>query len=55
MLSADLITFRAANRRPPGLDTLEDEVLRTLSADEPMTLRRLLERVREGLFSEARV
>lgn len=54
-LSAASITFLAANRRPLGLDTLEDEVLRTLSADQPKTLRRLLERVLEGLFSEAKV
>jgi hypothetical protein len=43
-------------REPPpaGPDTLEDEVLRTLSADERKTLRSPLERGLEGLFSEAK-
>jgi hypothetical protein len=36
-------------------DTLEDAVMRTLSADERNNRRRLLERALEGLFSEARV
>ena len=46
---------RALEKADKARDTLEDEVLGPLSADERRTLRRLLERVLEGLFSEAKV
>ncbi len=46
---------RALEKADRARDTLEDEVLGPLSADERKTLRRLLERVLEGLFSEAKV
>ncbi len=46
---------RALEKADKARDTLEDEVLGPLSADERKTLRRLLERVLEGLFTEARV
>ncbi len=46
---------RALEKADKARDTLEDEVLGPLSADERKTLRRLLERVLEGLFSEARI
>jgi len=45
---------RAIDRADKARDGLEDEVLRDLSADERRTLRSLLERVLESLFSEAR-
>ena len=45
---------RALERADKARETLEDEVLQPLSADERRTLRSLLERVLEGLFSEAR-
>src|SRR5689334_12363982 len=46
---------RALERADKARDGLEDEVLGPLSAEERRTLRRLLERVLEGLFSEAKV
>jgi MarR family transcriptional regulator, temperature-dependent positive regulator of motility len=46
---------RALEKADKMRDTLEDEVLGPLSAEERRTLRRLLERVLEGLFSEAKV
>jgi len=46
---------RALDKADKARDTLEDEVLGPLSAEERRTLRRLLERVLEGLFSEAKV
>ena len=45
---------RALERADKARETLEDEVLAPLSAEERQNLRRLLERVLEGLFSEAR-
>ena len=45
---------RALERADKARETLEDEVLQPLSAEERRTLRSLLERVLEGLFSEAR-
>ena len=45
---------RAIERADKARDGLEDEVLRDLSPDERKTLRALLERVLESLFSEAR-
>lgn len=45
---------RALERADKAREGLEDEVLRGLSAEERRTLRRLLERLVEGLFSEAR-
>ena len=45
---------RALERADKARETLEDEVLQPLSAEERKTLRSLLERVLEGLFSEAR-
>ncbi len=45
---------RALERADKAREGLEDEVLRGLSSEERKTLRRLLERVLEGLFSEAR-
>jgi MarR family transcriptional regulator, temperature-dependent positive regulator of motility len=44
---------RAIERADKAREGLEDEVLRNLSAEERRTLRRLLERVLDGLFSEA--
>ncbi|HKW72375.1 MAG TPA: MarR family winged helix-turn-helix transcriptional regulator [Candidatus Dormibacteraeota bacterium] len=46
---------RALERADKARDSLEDEVLRNLSADERRTLRTLLERVLENLLAEARV
>jgi len=45
---------RAIERADKARESLEDEVLKGLSADDRKQLRRLLERVLEGLFSEAR-
>jgi MarR family transcriptional regulator, temperature-dependent positive regulator of motility len=45
---------RALERADKARETLEEEVLAPLSAEERRTLRGLLERVLEGLFSEAR-
>lgn len=45
---------RALERADKARETLEDEVLQPLSVEERKTLRSLLERVLEGLFSEAR-
>lgn len=45
---------RALERADKAREGLEDEVLRGLSAEEKKTLRRLLERVLEGLHAEAR-
>jgi len=45
---------RALERADKARESLEDEVLKGLSADERRTLRGLLERVLEGLVSEAR-
>ena len=45
---------RALERADKAREGLEDEVLRGLSGEERKALRRLLERVLEGLFSEAR-
>ena len=46
---------RALERADTAREGLEDEVLTALSGDERKTLRRLLERVLESLYSEARV
>jgi MarR family transcriptional regulator, temperature-dependent positive regulator of motility len=46
---------RAIERADKARESLEDEVLRDLSAEERRTLRLLLERVLESLFTEARV
>lgn len=45
---------RALDRADKARESLEDEVLAPLSAEERNTLRRLLERVLESLYSEAR-
>jgi DNA-binding MarR family transcriptional regulator len=45
---------RALDRADKARESLEDEVLRALSADERKTLRKLLERVLESMFAEAR-
>ena len=45
---------RALERADKARESLEDEVLKGLSADERRALRGLLERVLDGLFSEAR-
>lgn len=45
---------RAMERADKARDTLEDEVLQPLSAAERKSLRNLLERVLDGLLSEAR-
>ena len=45
---------RALERADRARESLEDEVLRDLSAEEKKTLRRLLERVLDALYSEAR-
>lgn len=45
---------RALERADKARESLEDEVLAPLSAEERNTLRRLLERVLESLYSEAR-
>jgi DNA-binding MarR family transcriptional regulator len=45
---------RALERADKAREGLEDEVLGPLSAEERKTMRRLLERVLEGLYTEAR-
>jgi DNA-binding MarR family transcriptional regulator len=45
---------RALERADKARETLEDEVLKPLSGEERKTLRTLLERVLESLFTEAR-
>jgi DNA-binding MarR family transcriptional regulator len=45
---------RALERADKARESLEDEVLRDLSTEERRTLRQLLERVLESLYSEAR-
>lgn len=45
---------RALEKADRARESLEDEVLRGFSADEKKTLHRLLERVLDGLYSEAR-
>jgi DNA-binding MarR family transcriptional regulator len=45
---------RALERADKARESLEDEVLKGLSANERKELRQLLERVLEGLFTEAR-
>jgi DNA-binding MarR family transcriptional regulator len=45
---------RAIERADTAREGLEDEVLKGLSADDRKELRRLLERVLEGLFAEAK-
>ena len=45
---------RALERADKARESLEDEVLAPLSAEERNILRRLLERVLESLYSEAR-
>jgi DNA-binding MarR family transcriptional regulator len=45
---------RAIERADKAREGLEDEVLKGLSADDRKELRRLLERVLEGLFAEAK-
>ena len=45
---------RALEKADKARDTIEDDVLGPLSAEERKSLRRLLERVLDGLFSEAR-
>jgi MarR family transcriptional regulator, temperature-dependent positive regulator of motility len=45
---------RALEKADRARDSLEDEVLAGLSADERKTLRGLLERVLEGLYAETR-
>ena len=45
---------RALEHADRARDSLEDEILRTLTPEERKTLRRLLERVLESLFTEAR-
>ena len=44
---------RALERADKARESLEDELLRDMSSDERRTLRRLLERVLEGLYSAA--
>jgi MarR family transcriptional regulator, temperature-dependent positive regulator of motility len=44
----------ALERADKARDSVEDEVLKGLSAEERKTLRALLERVLEGLFAESR-
>jgi DNA-binding MarR family transcriptional regulator len=46
---------RALERADKAREGLEDEILKDLSGEERTTLRRLLERVLESLYSEARV
>ena len=46
---------RALDRADRARESLEDEVLEHLSAEERRTLRGLLERVLDSLYSEARV
>ena len=46
---------RALEKADKAREGLEDEVLRGLSAEERKTLRRLLDRVLEGLHAETRV
>ena len=45
---------RAIERADKARESLEDAGLRALSADERKTLRKLLERVLESMFAEAR-
>lgn len=45
---------RAVERADKARESLEDEVLKDLSHDERVTLRALLERVLDGMLSEAR-
>jgi DNA-binding MarR family transcriptional regulator len=45
---------KALERADKAREGLEDEILADLSVDERTTLRRLLERVLESLYSEAR-
>ena len=45
---------RALERADRARETLEDEVLKALSAEERRTVRRLLERVLASMFAEAR-
>jgi DNA-binding MarR family transcriptional regulator len=45
---------RALERADKARESLEDEVLRALSADERKALRKLLERVLESMLAEAR-
>ena len=45
---------RGLERADKARESLEDEVLKDLSADERKTLKGLLERVLESLFSDAR-
>ena len=45
---------KALERADKARESLEDEILKGLSADDKKTLRRLLERVLDGLYSEAR-
>lgn len=45
---------RAMDRADKARESLEEEILADLSADERTTLRRLLEKVLESLYSEAR-
>lgn len=45
---------RALEKADKARESLEDEVLRNLSPDDKKTLRGLLERVLDGLYSEAR-
>jgi DNA-binding MarR family transcriptional regulator len=45
---------KALERADKAREGLEDEILGDLSADERTTLRRLLEKVLESLYSEAR-
>jgi DNA-binding MarR family transcriptional regulator len=45
---------KALDRADKAREGLEDEILGELSVDERKTLRRLLERVLESLYSEAR-
>src|SRR2546430_266567 len=46
---------RALERADKARESLEDEVLRALSPEERETVRGLLERVLESMYSEARV
>src|SRR2546430_6274457 len=46
---------RALERADKARESLEDEVLRALSPEERKTVRGLLERVLESMYSEARV
>ena len=46
---------RALEKADRARESLEDEVLKGLSAEDKKTLRRLLQRVLDGLYAEARV